>query len=113
MDEFGYPDESIRKMKIALTELLANAIYHGNNKDHGRKVTIGHLVDKNAVKVSVMDEGAGFSIAAIPDPTLPENLEKDCGRGLFIVRSYIDKLEFNDRGNRVTIWKYHTLGAQP
>jgi anti-sigma regulatory factor (Ser/Thr protein kinase) len=111
MDEFGYPDESIRKMKIALTELLANAIYHGNKKDHSRKVTIGHLVDKNAVKVSIMDEGTGFDIAGVPNPTLPENLEKDCGRGLFIVRSYIDKLEFNDRGNRVTIWKYHTLGA--
>jgi len=110
MDEYGYPDESIRKMKIALTELLANAIYHGNKKDHGKKVTIGHIVHKDSAQVSIMDEGAGFDISSIPDPTLPENLERDCGRGLFIVRSYIDKLEFSEKGNRVTIWKYRMAG---
>jgi serine/threonine-protein kinase RsbW len=43
----------------------------------------------------------------IPDPTLPENLIKDCGRGIYIVRNYTDKIEFNKKGNRVTITKYH------
>ncbi len=110
MDEFGYPDDSIRKMKIALTELLANAIFHGNNKDHSKKVTVGHRINKHEVIVSIMDEGDGFSVDNVPDPTLPENLEKDCGRGIFIVRNYVDSLIYNDCGNRVTIVKKHIHG---
>ena len=107
MDSLGFPDESIRKMKIILTELFANAIYHGNDGDHSKKVTVGHIIDKNMVKISIMDEGKGFAPSQIPDPTLPENLVKDCGRGLFIVRSYVDGMEFNTLGNRVTVLKYN------
>jgi anti-sigma regulatory factor (Ser/Thr protein kinase) len=107
MDTLGYPDESIRKMKIVLTELVANAIYHGNCGDHSKKVTFGHVIDKDKVIVSIMDEGDGFDPETVPDPTLPENLIRDCGRGLFIVRSYVEKTEFNRKGNRVTITKYH------
>ena len=108
MDSLGYPDESIRKMKIILTELFANAIYHGNKGDHSKKVTIGHIINKKKILVSIMDEGDGFDPAGIPDPTLPENLVKDCGRGLYIVHTYVDKVEFNAKGNRVTVIKYHS-----
>jgi anti-sigma regulatory factor (Ser/Thr protein kinase) len=107
MDSLGYADESIRKMKIILTELFANAIYHGNKGDHSKKVTIGHVIDKKKVTISIMDEGDGFDPSKVPDPTLPENLVKDCGRGIYIVRSYTDKLEFNQKGNRASITKYH------
>jgi anti-sigma regulatory factor (Ser/Thr protein kinase) len=109
MDSFGYADESIRKMKITLTELLVNAIHHGNSKDFSKKVTIGHMVDREKTVISIMDEGEGFTPDKIPDPTLPENLIRDCGRGLYIVSHYTDKLEFNEKGNRVTITKYHTV----
>jgi serine phosphatase RsbU (regulator of sigma subunit)/anti-sigma regulatory factor (Ser/Thr protein kinase) len=109
MDAFGYADESIRKMKIILTELLANAIYHGNNADHTKKVTIGHLIDKQKITISIMDEGEGFDSAVIPDPTLPENISKDCGRGLYIVKNYADSVSFNEKGNRITITKNHVI----
>lgn len=107
MDSLGYPDESIRKMKIILTELFANAIYHGNKGDHSKKVTVGHVINKKKILVSIMDEGDGFDPKTIPDPTLPENLVKDCGRGLYIVQNYVDKVEFNEKGNRVTVIKHH------
>jgi serine/threonine-protein kinase RsbW len=107
MDSLGYADESIRKMKIILTELFANAIYHGNKGDHSKKVIVGHVIDKKKVVISIMDEGDGFDPSKVPDPTLPENLIKDCGRGIYIVRNYADKVEFNKKGNRVTITKYH------
>jgi anti-sigma regulatory factor (Ser/Thr protein kinase) len=107
MDGLGYADESIRKMKIILTELFANAIYHGNLGDHSKRVIIGHVIDKKKVTISILDEGEGFDPAGVPDPTLPENLIKDCGRGLYIVKNYADSLEFNEKGNRVTITKYH------
>lgn len=107
MDSCGYSDDAIRKMKISLTELIVNAILHGNKKDFSKKVIMGHIVDKSKAVISIMDEGSGFNPNIIPDPTLPENLIKDCGRGLFIVRHYVDSLIFNDKGNRVTIIKYH------
>jgi len=107
MDGLGYADESIRKMKIILTELFANAIYHGNDGDHTKRVIIGHVIDKKKVLISIMDEGDGFDPAKVPDPTLPENLVKDCGRGLYIVKNYADSMTFNTKGNRVTIAKYH------
>lgn len=107
MDALGYPDEVIRKMKVSLTELLVNAIYHGNRKDYSKKVVMGHCVNNEKTVVSIMDEGAGFNPKVIPDPTLPENLGKDCGRGLYIVRHYVDKIDYNERGNRIMISKYH------
>lgn len=107
MDGLGYADESIRKMKIILTELFANAIYHGNQGDHSKRVIIGHIIDSKKVTISILDEGDGFDPGRVPDPTLPENLIKDCGRGLYIVKNYADSMEFNDKGNRVTIIKYH------
>ena len=106
MDETGYSDESIRKMKLTITELLANAIGHGNKDDHSKKVTMGHMVENTAVTVSVMDEGDGFNPSDIPDPTLPENLIKDHGRGLYIVRNHVDEIHFNKKGSRVLIRKY-------
>lgn len=107
MDSCGYSDDAIRKMKISLTELIVNAILHGNKKDFSKKVIMGHIVDKSKAVISIMDEGSGFDPKIIPDPTLPENLIKDCGRGLFIVRHYVDSMIFNDKGNRVTIIKFH------
>ncbi len=107
LDNFGYQDDVIRKMKITLTELLVNAILHGNNKDFSKKVIVGHLVDKTKAVISIMDEGSGFDYKKIPDPTLPENITKDCGRGLFIVSHYVDEVFFNQFGNRITITKYY------
>lgn len=112
MDNIGYSDESIRKMKLTITELLANAIGHGNEGDHTKKVTMGHLVKEPFVTVGIMDEGKGFKFKDIPDPTLPENLIKDRGRGLYIVGHYVDEMKFNKKGNRILIRKYRTAGKK-
>ena len=92
MDDQGYSDDSIRKMKLAVTELLANAICHGNNEDHSKKVSVGHMIDGSSIILSVLDEGEGFDPSTIPDPTLPENITRDHGRGIYIVRNYVDEL---------------------
>jgi serine/threonine-protein kinase RsbW len=105
MDRHGYRDDAIRTMKMALAELMVNALEHGNRRDPTRKVTIGHTVDGARAVVAIMDEGAGFDPAALPDPTLPENLEKDRGRGVYLVRRLVDEMRHNAAGNRVTVVK--------
>jgi anti-sigma regulatory factor (Ser/Thr protein kinase) len=109
MDAFGYPDDHIRKMKVVLSELLVNAILHGNKRDFSKTVTIGHIVDKKAAIISILDEGNGFDPAKVPDPTLPENLARDCGRGLYIAYHYVDQISFSEKGNRVTVVKNNGL----
>ncbi|MBD3243090.1 MAG: hypothetical protein GF331_21040, partial [Chitinivibrionales bacterium] len=110
MDRQGFRDTAIRKMKIALAELLVNALEHGNRKDPAKRVVIGYTADANRVKVSVMDEGDGFNPSLIPDPTLEGNVIKDRGRGLFLARHFVDKVQFNAKGNRVTAVKYFHPG---
>ncbi len=108
MDASGFADETIRRMKIALIELLANAILHGNKRDFTKKILVGNVVTTDEAIIAIMDEGEGFEPDCVPDPTLPENLEKDSGRGLFLVRHFVDKIDYNASGNRVTITKYHS-----
>ncbi len=105
MDELGYSDDIIRKMKLSLTELMANAICHGNGEDHSKKVYVGHMVKRKEVLVSILDEGEGFDPDSVPDPTLPENIVKDHGRGIYIVSNYVDELAYNEKGNRVLLRK--------
>lgn len=106
MDNAGYCDDMIRQMKLTLTELCANAIGHGNREDHNKKVTLGHIVSKNVTSVAIMDEGDGYDPEKVPDPTTPQNLIKDSGRGLFIVKSYVDEIHHNSKANRILIRKY-------
>jgi anti-sigma regulatory factor (Ser/Thr protein kinase) len=105
MDAFSFPDESIRRMKITLMELMANAIGHGNGEDHSKKAIIGHNVNSDSARIAIMDEGEGFDPGLVPNPTLPENLVKDHGRGLYIVKNYVNEIKFNAKGNRVYIMK--------
>ena len=109
MDSSGFQDDVIRKMKIVLTELLVNGLIHGNRRDGTKKLTIGHSVTSHRAVISVMDEGNGFDPSTVPDPTLAENLEKPSGRGLFIVRHFVDSIMFNQTGNRITVVKTNAV----
>ena len=60
-------------------------------------------LDRSRVDLRVMDQGAGFDPDAIPDPTLPENLHRSGGRGLFLIRKLMDEVEYSDRGNAVRL----------
>ncbi len=103
MDYQGYADSAIRRMKVALAELLVNALEHGNGRDPSKAVTVGYIVDGHAARVSVMDEGRGFDPTEVPDPTLEGNLLRERGRGLFLARSFVDEMTFNEKGNRATV----------
>ena len=90
-------------LRTAFAEALANAIAYGNHRDPGRVVRVRVEVARDAVRLHVTDEGNGFDPAGVPDPTLPERLEREDGRGLFVLRSLVDHVAFNEKGNSVCL----------
>jgi serine/threonine-protein kinase RsbW len=91
--EFGLADEKYVNLQIAISEALINAIIHGNKENPQKKVFIEITYDENFITVKIKDEGEGFDLNKIPDPTNQENIFKEHGRGLFIMKSLVDKFE--------------------
>ncbi|NLD98824.1 MAG: SpoIIE family protein phosphatase [Fibrobacter sp.] len=107
MDKSGFKDKIIKQFKICIFEMLTNALIHGNRGDVSKKVMVFYKITPFSATISVKDEGAGFDYNNIPDPLLPENRMKDHGRGIFLIRHYLDEVTFNDKGNRIMGRKYH------
>ena len=96
IDPNRYPD-----MLISLTEAVNNAIIHGNKEDHNKMVKIQMIRNQKDVKIIVMDEGRGFNLKNVPDPTAPENIECPGGRGVYIMSRLADRITFQDNGSTV------------
>ena len=107
-DKVGFSEEDKDNLAIAVTEAVNNAIIHGNKYDESKKVIVTFHIIPNGVKVSIKDEGGGFTPENVQNPVLPENLFKDHGRGIFIVKSLMDKVEFkiDKKGTEVIMTKY-------
>jgi serine/threonine-protein kinase RsbW len=89
--------------RTAFAEALANAIAYGNHHDPTRVVRVRVVVNRDAVRLHVTDEGPGFDPARVPDPTRPDRLEREDGRGLFVLRRLVDHVAFNETGNSVCL----------
>jgi serine/threonine-protein kinase RsbW len=92
-------------VRVALAEAISNAILRGNAEGHNKHVRVRAVVSDESVVFDVVDEGPGFDLgAARPDPTLPENLETEAGRGLFLMKRLMDNVErFQADGNVVRL----------
>lgn len=93
-------------LPVGVTEALANAMLYGNRCDPTRHVRIEVSLDPDRVALRIEDGGNGFNPESVPDPTLPGNVERSRGRGLFLLRELMDEVEFNERGNAVRIVLY-------
>lgn len=96
-------DEVYGKYMLSVVECVNNAIVHGNKLDKNKKVHIYYHINNQRIEVTVADEGDGFDPDSLPDPTAEENIEKECGRGIFLMRNLSDQLSFDDKGRRVTM----------
>jgi serine/threonine-protein kinase RsbW len=101
----GYGDRDIFAIKLALEEAIVNAIKHGNQMDPGKRVSVWYAVGADRFEVKIADEGPGFNPADVPDPTQPENLERPCGRGVFLIRNLMTTVEYHGAGNVVHMSK--------
>ena len=93
--DVSLPDEKLTNVLLAVTEATTNAIIHANKCDKNKKVTIDASVENSKLIIKIKDEGEGFDPGNIPDPTEPENLLKDSGRGIYLMRVYMDDLQYN------------------
>ncbi len=102
-------EEQSDNMAIVLTELVHNAIVHGNKMISDKKVILRANYYPDRVSVSIKDEGAGFDPSMISNPTNPENLWKESGRGIFLVKNLIDEVHFrpSHHGMEIVVTEYY------
>jgi len=99
------PRKCSLNVRVALSEAISNAILRGNASGAGKHVSIRATVSDDALVFEVVDEGPGFDLTLVrSDPTTPENLEKEDGRGLFLMHRLMDRVErFHAKGNVVRL----------
>ena len=102
---YNYPDDCLFAVRLALEEALSNAIKHGNRLDPDKKVTVRFSVEPEKVQLIITDQGQGFNPGAVPDPTSNEHIEDPSGRGITLMRAYMDEVVYNSRGNEIRMLK--------
>ncbi len=104
----GFDEEEIDRISIAVREATVNAVLHGNQYDPKKRVTLAFETTPQALSVSVRDEGKGLNPDSIPDPLAPENLLKQSGRGIFLIRAFMDEVRFRsmEPGTEITLIKH-------
>jgi len=90
-------------LRTALAEALGNAIRYGNGEDPDRIVRVFVELRRDFVRIHIDDDGQGFDPSRLPDPTHPDNLEREIGRGLFVIRHLVDDVAFNEKGNGICL----------
>ncbi|MBN1253134.1 MAG: ATP-binding protein [Bacteroidales bacterium] len=101
--EINISDEVIGNISVCVVEAVSNAIQHGNKYDVTKITLLSYKYIDNIIEFTIKDEGKGFDLKHVPDPTLPENLENFKGRGIFLINHLADKVLFEDNGTMLTI----------
>jgi serine/threonine-protein kinase RsbW len=86
----GITEDLLYDVEVALREAVANAVLHGNRQDPSKAVIVTVTIAPEALELTVHDEGAGFDPDAVPDPTAPDQVLRSSGRGLLLMRSFMD-----------------------
>tara|TARA_B110000014_G_scaffold204172_1_gene154339 strand:- start:60 stop:485 length:426 start_codon:yes stop_codon:yes gene_type:complete len=105
LENRAFSDRDVFGVRLALEEALVNAIKHGNGMDPAKQVQIDCRFDDDGVRIVIEDEGPGFDVTSVPDPTSEENLDKPGGRGIMLMRSFMSHIEYNESGNRLVLEK--------
>jgi serine/threonine-protein kinase RsbW len=96
-------DEKFGSLLVVVTEAVNNAIIHGNKRNPTKKVALTCTHRGNNLVIKVKDEGKGFNPETVPDPIHEDNLLRETGRGVFLMRQLMEKVRFNADGNEVTM----------
>ena len=105
LEASAFKATQIFEAQTACDEAISNAILHGSGGLVGKPVHVSYFVDAEKLWIRVQDQGAGFDITKVPDPRLPENVDRPHGRGLFLMNFYMDKVQHGVPANVVTMVK--------
>ena len=105
----GFDEDDLIKIGMAVRESMVNAVVHGNRYNANKKVRFWVSKNTGKLTVRIADEGEGFDIESLPDPLAPENLFRGSGRGIFLIRSFMDEFQIRrlePGGTEVTLVKH-------
>jgi len=111
--ELGFAEEEIMQISMAVREAAVNAVLHGNAYDPGKKVIVEFDHTGDSLIITIKDQGKGLDPAKIPDPLAPENLMNTSGRGIFLIRSFMDDVTIlpTANGTEIKLTKHVHGGA--
>jgi serine/threonine-protein kinase RsbW len=113
LEQEQWSRHDVFSVRLALEEAIVNAIKHGNRLDEEKKVAIACKTSSSRLWVKVTDEGPGFAPEGVPDCTDPSNLERPGGRGIMLMRCYMNRVEYNETGNVVEMEKHRAGSVEP
>jgi serine/threonine-protein kinase RsbW len=104
----GFDEDEVMRISMAVREAAINAVLHGNAYDPSKKVILDFETTDGDLVITIRDQGHGLDMESIPDPLAPENLMKTSGRGIFLIRSFMDEVHFNpsQTGTEVKLVKH-------
>ena len=105
----GFDEDDLMKIGMAVRESMVNAVVHGNRYNINKRVRFSVASSPEVFTVRIADEGEGFEFERLPDPLAPENIMRTSGRGIFLIREFMDEVRIRrlePRGTEVTLVKY-------
>jgi serine/threonine-protein kinase RsbW len=112
----GFDEEEQHRIEMAVHESMINAIWHGNKNDPSKSVWLRFQIHRDRLEIRIRDQGNGFDLEKIADPLADENLLNVSGRGIFLIRSFMDEFRvqyINGKGTEVTLVKRLSPEIQP
>lgn len=106
-EEAGMDEDDRFRLTMAVREAAVNAVLHGNDYDPSKQISVSLENTGEALVISIADQGKGLDPATLPDPLAPENLLRGTGRGIFLIRSFMDEVHFRQLhpGTELTLVK--------
>ena len=113
--EAGLDEDERFRTTMAVREAAVNAVLHGNDYDPGKQIAVSFENDGKSLVIKIRDQGKGLDPATLPDPLAPENLLRGTGRGIFLIRSFMDEVHFRQLhpGTELTLVKHLTPAKEP
>ena len=104
----GFDDDTVGNIAMAVREAAVNAVLHGNAYDPEKHITAAFETTPSSLIIRIADQGIGLDIDSIPDPLAPENILRGSGRGIFLIRAFMDEVNFRQLtpGNEITLIKH-------
>jgi serine/threonine-protein kinase RsbW len=105
--EAGFDEDAVSHISMVAREAAVNAVLHGNKYDPAKQVTASFEISSAALTIKIADQGGGLDPDSIPDPLAPENILRSSGRGVFLMRAFMDEVDFRQLqpGTEITLIK--------